>query len=1242
MKIIRPYGFSRTERQDGAFERRLELRAAERPSRDIPEFAANEIPLVIGQWISLIDKIARKPAGNSKPTRDQRTFRDRLGQACWSLLSTRLPSTGAEEKENVARLWRSRVHPYREGERAAEFDKSGRLKAWARVKGRFYKAFAGDRAPGDADADDIARQIAAKLHGEGGRKGLIAARAESIKHNVFLRPKKPEAAWTPEDVAGYLAPGDPVARIRADAEAIENAGRRMSHGAAAATLHEHWEKAFRGGDDAILTVTQARSACEGRLAVHDRVRLCYRSLLKRARRDTRAQREDADAKEKVSVRLSLLLPRDLDEALGLRGQQQSNADLAELVQLGKIIHYSAPRKGGDGDHPAHAVDNWPQGWRDPGAPKGGWLRAIEASDCWTSDGQAEIKRSEAFVRMWRQALVLARWTLTDWASMKEIFVEDILGGDKQREKAVEAERFVHGKFYEKLRLLFGRRAERFEFSDNEQRRQFLGGLIRGAAELRHASFHFKGRKDLLDALGRLPEHMENGGPGERNDVAKTTAAKLWDEDARGRFAQLRETLIGVRAQEFLTQDQADEILQLIARATAAELPLPRFSRILTRRENVCPEGNIPLPPPAKRDELEADPARRCQYTIIKLVYERPFRAWLDERSAGELQGWIDRAVRRANLEAQNLQGAGRSEDAKALIAARASRLKGLAADADARSAMVGFVRDLSRESASEMRIQRGYESNAEKARKQAEYIEDLLCDVTLLAFDRYLKEAKLDWLRSAPEPRATACDLPVIEPTEAEVTGEDWQKALYLILHLIPVESVGQLKHQLMRWDIAARARREGIPEEERGRLDALFAAMTHYLDMHDAKFTGDMALAGCEDFKRLFESGDEGFQKVFPSAQALDEKTERRLPRRGLREIARFGHLPLVETLCGGAKIGDETIDRVMAMEDAPAGEASEIAKWHRVREELHEKLAPLKKSEIKRHDVLRYADVVATLAAHREASNFVNLVDHVRVHRIVMAVWSRMVDYAGLFERDLYFVTLALLHRSGMAPADLLTEDGVDLLKTGQTITALAPDTPKKKTRQNTEQADELFAAIKRLFRDVWEESAALKHVRNRLAHLDLRGWKNSKAAPAPQLTDRINDARRLMAYDRKMKNAVTKSVIELMQREGVDIFWSIPEGDAGHGLTGATLSPRTIQHLDKNGVRLSVRDHDPKKKGEPLKERLVSDACVKMLAAAFGGHTSQTESVIEIIDKIDLGRDPLMLAGAPPRGKVGAVVQ
>jgi hypothetical protein len=366
----------------------------------------------------------------------------------------------------------------------------------------------------------------------------------------------------------------------------------------------------------------------------------------------------------TSPKLSVLLPRDLKAAIGLVRQQRGNAELTELVRLGKIIHYAAPRDAGDADHPAYAVDNWPQGLKENDVASSRWLRDVETSDYWTSDGQAEIKRAEAFVRMWRQALVLARWTLTDWVSMKETFPEDILGGAEQPKKALDPTKFERGQFDKKLRLLFGLRAETFALGDDEDCRQFLRSLIDGSANLRHAAFHFKGRQDLLDALRRLPDNMTARPRGDRNEIAMAIAAKLWEVDAKGRLSQLRETLVGAHAEEYLTQAQADQVLPLLARAKAVELPLPRFSRILRRRENAWKRVRLPDAP--NRTKLEAEAERRCQYTIMKLVYEWPFRAWLAARDANAVQAWIDGAIGRANLAARAIHGRGKPEAAKAL------------------------------------------------------------------------------------------------------------------------------------------------------------------------------------------------------------------------------------------------------------------------------------------------------------------------------------------------------------------------------------------------------------------------------------------------------------------------------------------------------------------------------------------------------------------------------------------------
>ena len=85
---------------------------------------------------------------------------------------------------------------------------------------------------------------------------------------------------------------------------------------------------------------------------------------------------------------------------------------------------------------------------------------------------------------------------------------------------------------------------------------------------------------------------------------------------------------------------------------------------------------------------------------------------------------------------------------------------------------------------------------------------------------------------------------------------------------------------------------------------------------------------------------------------------------------------------------------------------------------------------------------------------------------------------------------------------------------------------------------------------------------------------------------LTEAVNDTRRLMAYDRKLKNAVSKSVKEMLRREGLDLSWQME----GHQLGSAKIAPRQIEHLDDKNIR----------------ENLHGDAFVVMAAAMFDGRT------------------------------------
>jgi len=1229
MRIVRPYGSSRSRKSGEEVRRVLVDSTAERTEWDIPPFARSHDKLVIAQWISTIDKIACKPAGRKKPTPAQYALREKLGNVCWLRMTEggHLPGAAGADREHLNNIWWFKIHPYGTETEEPRPRRDGSLPPSAELKGRWFEAFAGTWDPEKTSARetvDILAQIAERIEkhlyeteyrlGQNKRPkrlGRIEARAESIEGNVLHVPiasedQRNQPTWTEDDKQAYTRNRDPIHAIRQAAEKLESNKGRISLSDAAEVLFGHWAKIFVYHETGKpMGVRDASERHPGMFALHQTLKECYRRLLKRTRKDTRHHRkENPDGR-----RLSALLPRNLDDALRLMRMQAANAELAELVRLGKIIHYAASE--GRADRAKSIREHWPQN--------------VAQSRFWQSDGQAEIKRAEAFVRVWRQVLALAGLTLKDWLS----FPGDLLGGDRTKnaaiKNAIEALRTdasKHERFDRKLNVLFGERTDLLGVGSADDRVDLLCALVDGAANLRHAIFHFKGRGQLLDELARLPAHL--------SAPVKQASERLWEKDVTECTARLKKTLVGAHVEEFITQEQAMQVFVLVADNTLAELPLPRFARILERRKNAW-EETIRLPEPANLRALE-DSARLCQYTLLKLVYERPFRAWLTKQDAQAISNWIDRAVARATEAAKALNAQG-SEAGRKVIAARAADLPKPSVGGD----ITEFFFALSAATASEMRVQSGYETDREKAREQAEYINDLLCDVTILAFDAYTAQAKLGWLLDIARDRPATCLIAELPDPQRDLAAEPWQSALYLILHVLPVESVGQLLHQLLRWKTAA-GRDVEWSEKDQARLQRLLATMTLYLDMHDAKFEGGSALAGCEEFAGLFES-EAGFRKVFPAV--LDENAELRIPRRGLREIVRFGHLPLLKAICGVKKIDEDTIDRVFSIEGVLEGGESQIAQMQKRREELHDAWIVTKRGPaiekdadgeaMKRfgaEELHEYCEILTNVSRHREQSNFVNLVDHVRAYRLVLAVFGRLVDYVGLFERDLYFVTLALLHQRGLRAEDLLEQGGLEHLYGGRIIFAL------DRRRTDTPKAAEISMELAKHFTELWTKGNPNRRIRNDLAHLNtLQG-----TGFAPRLTHWVNQTRQLMAYDRKLKNAISKSVLDLLDREGIKLRWTMDVSDNTHDLTNATLATRCAEHLGNK--KLTLKGAGPKDREVPINERLHSESYVAMVASAFEGTPIATRSILDDLSRVAweasvaprrLPRDPRQ---GPPR--------
>ena len=1121
MLIIKPYGRSETEAEFDSgknIRRKIRENPGHKETIDVANFAEDEHKLVIAQWISVIDKIATKPNGRCKPTAEQRELRDKIGKAALNLLSEKFGISGDE----IKRLWGSKIHPYPKG--------TYRPNRICALKGRWYARFAGNQEPATVDAEAVVQKIDEHLYRAeyrikdkrpNKRQGLIAARSGSIANNVPKLLGKPanKPDWSEHDEQEYVKAGNVAALIR---ERAKGPGR-FSVRDAAPILYEQYGRLFQSDDKDVLAVAEAQEKFPGLYALHSAIKDTYCRILKNHRKQGNVTR---------------VLPQDVETLFRLVKSKLDNREINSLTRLGKVIHYTAGHAETD-----TIVTNWPT------------EAMLSTSQYLTSKGQAAIKRNEAFVRVWHFTIGLAAHTLKDWADHEEI-KQDILGSSETEK--VTGDKFDKNAYHRKLPLLFGNQSEQFRSRDADFEKSVLRLALKGWAGLRNSSFHFRGRGHFVQALKSNLLNMES------NAIAE--ARESMRHDLKKRREQLIKTMGSANVEYYFEQKTLNVLVATIVKDHSPQSPLPKLNRVLLRAKNAWSHrpNILRLPLPGKRAELEKSSVRRCQYIVAKALYERAFPAWLENQPAEDLNVWIKRAVKRATQAAQSI-----NKDEYAV--AKAAGLIQL----NEQEGITHFLDRLSASTATELRVQRGYSHDANKAQEQAKYLDDLRCDVVAQAFATYLNDKDLlralndlDAKPQLPRNKISSLkntSLPVSASLEKGV--ENWQAVLYFLIHLVPVDAIAQLQHQLRKWSIL-----EESHSDDANSLEQLFSL---YLDMHDAKFEGEEGRVGAEALKDLFESADI-FSQVFPSEPSDEDIGQ--LPLRGLREIQRFGDLTPLQPIFQRHRITSSQVEKLHHWEKTMPSGNSRIADQQKERECLHEKW---EKSRRKRHlsdaDKKAYKKALKDVERHRHLAAHVRLNNHVRLHRLLMKVLGRLVGYAALWERDLYFTTLALISLRGESLQKLLDSETITSLLKGGGIVAVLK---KLRKLNDGESGKEIFRQLKGLFGEYFLHSGqGASKVRNDLAHF------NVLAQQPLDLTKAVNETRRLMAYDRKLKNAVSKSIIEMLAQEGLALTWEMNN----HQLTHAKIKTRQIPHL-----------------GGKIKEYQHGIEYVKMVAALFNGET------------------------------------
>lgn len=891
------------------------------------------------------------------------------------------------------------------------------------------------------------------------------------------------------------------------------------HEIAARLLREARIKVF----DGLKAFSAAKAKNPSLLDLHVQITKTYKYLLK--------------GRKKLDKKLEKILPENNEALFKLMEARQKNRSVNHLIRLGKVIHYEASAAE-QRDSVKSIVGSWPS------------KKQVKESRFWSSEGQTEIKQNEAFVRIWRGVLAFAARTLKDWADPEG----KILGfKDKSRRDILETKNinevinnFNFGYFDEKYKLLFGRRSEEdgkeLLIADKaqlkEKYKKLLEFSLKSIRDLRNAAFHFKGMGTFIEVL-KVQETDKTV-----SDILKN----IYKTDHEKRQEIRKKIMEGAHFHKFFSQGEIEKIWRELTSAKPSILPLPKLKRVLERAGDAWKDkGKLQLPPYSTSDEREApDGWARCQYTATKLLYDGPFKNWLEEQQHAAISNYIKRALEHTTQAARRMNGKDKDKEHVDLITAKAKNIDELID----KEKFEDFFFKLFEATAPEMRVQNFYQSDGNAAKKQAEYIEKFKCDVVALAFEAYLKEkienAKIFCKKERTEKQQKNFNYKSLTSTQIK-EFEVWQAKLYFLLHLMPVEEAGSLRQQLKKWEIVT-GKSHGEEGREKDILKVL-GVLDLYIAMHDAQFVqAELEALSEEDKKtaKAFFENENDFEEIFPKKSG--SSVAEHLPIRGLREMQRFGRGILHNVYEKHKITHDDSVIRWKELEKIIAGEQESLKK-------LHEEWVR-KKNGFKKED--EYKSALKKVEEHRHLTAQVRLQDHVHLHRFLMKILGRLVDFSGLWERDLYFVLLALFYQSNVADIkgqfnEKDKNEGELSLEKGQIVDAF------RKLKNN-----ELKDKITGIFDITGEKGDELLSIRNDFAHFNMMEKENLPV----NLTEEVNNARQLMAYDRKLKNAVSKSIIDLLEREKIELKWCMGP-DHKLGKISSLISAKA-DHLENKKIK------------------------------------------------------------------------
>ena len=361
----------------------------------------------------------------------------------------------------------------------------------------------------------------------------------------------------------------------------------------------------------------------------------------------------------------------------------------------------------------------------------------------------------------------------------------------------------------------------------------------------------------------------------------------------------------------------------------------------------------------------------------------------------------------------------------------------------------------------------------------------------------------------------------------------------YLILKLLNHKELTNLKGSLEKYQSA---------NKEETFSDEL--ELINLLNLDNNRVTEDFELEVNEIGKFLDFNGnkikDRKELKKFDTKKIYFDG-ENIIKHRAFYNIKKYGMLNLLE------KIADKAKYKISLKElKEYSNKKNEIEKNYRMQQNLHRKYARPKKDEkFNDKDYKEYEKAIGNIQKYTHLKNKVEFNELNLLQGLLLKILHRLVGYTSIWERDLRF------RLKGEFPENQYIEEIFNFdnsknvkYKSGQIVEKYI-NFYKELYKDNVEKrsiySDKKVKKLKQEKKDLY--------IRNYIAHF------NYIPHAEISLLEVLENLRKLLSYDRKLKNAVMKSVVDILKEYGFVVKFKIG-ADKKIGIQ--TLESEKIVHL------------------------------------------------------------------------------